>query len=128
RRRGKLHLPVQPVGDPGVEPRPDRLPGAAGQRHRVPARVPRGELMPGGLKRGSLGAVGIFLVRRLIYSAVVLFGVLVVTFAILQLVPGDPIRLALGTRYNPEAYRRCSRPPGWTGRCTSSSSPTWPVR
>lgn len=61
--------------------------------------------MPGGLKRGSLSAVGIFLGRRLIYSAVVLFGVLVVTFAIVQLVPGDPIRLALGTRYNPEAYQ-----------------------
>ena len=61
--------------------------------------------MPGGLRRGSVSAVGIFLGRRLVYSAVVLFGVLVVTFAIVQLVPGDPIRLALGTRYNPEAYQ-----------------------
>ena len=61
--------------------------------------------MPGGLRRGSVSAVGIFLGRRLVYSAVVLFGVLVVTFAIVQLVPGDPIRLALGTRYNPEAHQ-----------------------
>lgn len=56
------------------------------------------------MRRGSSSAIAIFLGRRLIYSAVVLLGVLVVTFMIVQLVPGDPIRLALGTRYNEEAY------------------------
>ncbi|TQR86782.1 ABC transporter permease [Mycobacterium hodleri] len=45
-----------------------------------------------------------FLVRRLVYSLVVLFGVLIVVFALVQLVPGDPVRIALGTRYTPEAY------------------------
>jgi peptide/nickel transport system permease protein len=45
-----------------------------------------------------------FLARRLIYSLVVLFGVLVVVFALVHLVPGDPVRIALGTRYTPEAY------------------------
>lgn len=45
-----------------------------------------------------------FIVRRLIYSAVVLFGVLIVVFALVHLVPGDPVRIALGTRYTPEAY------------------------
>lgn len=45
-----------------------------------------------------------FLGVRLLSSAVVLFGVLVVVFALIQLVPGDPVRLALGTRYTPEAY------------------------
>jgi peptide/nickel transport system permease protein len=45
-----------------------------------------------------------FLVRRLIYSLVVLLGVLVVVFALVHLVPGDPVRIALGTRYTPEAY------------------------
>ncbi|HIW64571.1 MAG TPA: ABC transporter permease [Candidatus Stackebrandtia excrementipullorum] len=45
-----------------------------------------------------------FLTRRLIYSAVVLAGVMVVVFSLVHLVPGDPIRIALGTRYNPEAY------------------------
>lgn len=55
--------------------------------------------------RGSPRALLVFLGRRLVYSAVVLLGVMVVTFAIVQLVPGDPIRLALGTRYNPEAYQ-----------------------
>lgn len=45
-----------------------------------------------------------FLGIRLLSSAVVLLGVLVVVFAIVHLVPGDPVRLALGTRYTPEAY------------------------
>jgi peptide/nickel transport system permease protein len=45
-----------------------------------------------------------FLVRRLAYSVVVLAGVLVVVFALVHLVPGDPVRIALGTRYTPEAY------------------------
>jgi peptide/nickel transport system permease protein len=45
-----------------------------------------------------------FLARRVAYSLVVLLGVLVVVFAIVQLVPGDPVRIALGTRYTPEAY------------------------
>lgn len=45
-----------------------------------------------------------FLARRLLYSAVVLIGVLVVVFALVHLVPGDPVRIALGTRYTPQAY------------------------
>lgn len=45
-----------------------------------------------------------FLARRLLYTVIVLFGVLVVVFALVHLVPGDPVRIALGTRYSPEAY------------------------
>lgn len=45
-----------------------------------------------------------FLGIRLLSSAVVLLGVLVVVFALVHLVPGDPVRLALGTRYTQEAY------------------------
>lgn len=45
-----------------------------------------------------------FLGIRLLSSAIVLLGVLIVVFALIQLVPGDPVRLALGTRYTPEAY------------------------
>lgn len=45
-----------------------------------------------------------FLARRLLYSLIVLVGVLVVVFALVHLVPGDPVRIALGTRYTPEAY------------------------
>ncbi|WP_084124272.1 ABC transporter permease [Demequina sp. NBRC 110054] len=45
-----------------------------------------------------------FLVRRLLHSAVVLLGVAIVVFSLLQLVPGDPVRIALGTRYTEESY------------------------
>jgi peptide/nickel transport system permease protein len=45
-----------------------------------------------------------FVARRLLYTAVVLVGVLVLVFALVHLVPGDPVRIALGTRYTPEAY------------------------
>jgi peptide/nickel transport system permease protein len=46
-----------------------------------------------------------FLARRLLYSLVVLLGVLIVVFALVHLVPGDPVRIALGTRYSPAAYQ-----------------------
>ncbi|BBZ33065.1 ABC transporter permease [Mycolicibacterium confluentis] len=45
-----------------------------------------------------------FLLRRLLYSLIVMFGVLILVFALVQVVPGDPVRIALGTRYTPEAY------------------------
>lgn len=45
-----------------------------------------------------------FVLRRLGYSLIVLFGVIVVVFAMLQLVPGDPIRVALGTRFTQASY------------------------
>lgn len=45
-----------------------------------------------------------FVARRFVYSLVVLVGVLIVVFALVHLVPGDPVRIALGTRYTPEAY------------------------
>ncbi|AHC27212.1 MULTISPECIES: ABC transporter permease [Mycobacteriaceae] len=45
-----------------------------------------------------------FLGRRLAYSAVVLVGVVIVVFTLVHLVPGDPVRIALGTRYTPQAY------------------------
>lgn len=50
------------------------------------------------------GSIVRFLARRLLYSVIVLFGVLIVVFALVHLVPGDPVRIALGTRYTPEAY------------------------
>lgn len=52
----------------------------------------------------SPSAVGRFLGIRLAHSAVVLLGVLIVVFLLVQLVPGDPVRLALGTRYTQESY------------------------
>lgn len=46
-----------------------------------------------------------FIARRVLYSLIVMAGVLVVVFTLVHLVPGDPVRIALGTRYTPEAYR-----------------------
>lgn len=45
-----------------------------------------------------------FILRRLAQSVVVLVGVTLVVFLLLQLVPGDPVRLALGTRYDQATY------------------------
>ena len=45
-----------------------------------------------------------FLGRRLLATVVVLFGVSVGVFAIVHVVPGDPVRLALGTRFDPATY------------------------
>ncbi|MBN2624028.1 MAG: ABC transporter permease [Acidimicrobiales bacterium] len=45
-----------------------------------------------------------YLVRRLGQAVVVLFGVSVAVFSIIHLVPGDPVRLALGTRFNQQTY------------------------
>lgn len=44
------------------------------------------------------------LVRGVLHTVVVLLGVMVVTFGLILLVPGDPVRIALGTRYSPETY------------------------
>ncbi|MDF2560257.1 MAG: ABC-type dipeptide/oligopeptide/nickel transport system, permease component [Microbacterium sp.] len=45
-----------------------------------------------------------FIGSRALSTAIVLLGVMIVVFALVHLVPGDPVRLALGTRYTPEAY------------------------
>ncbi len=45
-----------------------------------------------------------YLLRRIAQAAVVLLGVSVVVFALVHLVPGDPIRVSLGTRFDPQTY------------------------
>jgi len=45
-----------------------------------------------------------YLLRRAAQALVVLVGAAVLVFLLLQLVPGDPIRSAMGTRFNPEVY------------------------
>jgi peptide/nickel transport system permease protein len=45
-----------------------------------------------------------YLVRRVGQAIVVLLGVTVVVFALVHLVPGDPIRTSMGTRFNQETY------------------------
>jgi peptide/nickel transport system permease protein len=46
-----------------------------------------------------------YVVRRLLQSVVVLIGVSILVFAIIHLVPGDPIRQALGTRATEATYQ-----------------------
>lgn len=45
-----------------------------------------------------------FTLLRAGHAVVVLLGVTVVVFALVHLVPGDPVRVALGTRFTQEAY------------------------
>jgi peptide/nickel transport system permease protein len=43
--------------------------------------------------------------KRAAQAVLVLLGVSVIVFALVHLVPGDPIRTALGTRFDPETYQ-----------------------
>ncbi len=45
-----------------------------------------------------------YVLTRIGHSLVVLLGVTLVVFAIVHLVPGDPIRIAMGTRFDPDVY------------------------
>ncbi len=49
--------------------------------------------------------MGGYLVRRTAQAVVVMIGVSILVFLLVHLVPGDPIRLALGTRFDPETYQ-----------------------
>lgn len=45
-----------------------------------------------------------YLLRRAGQALVVLVGAAVLVFALIHIVPGDPVRVALGTRFDPERY------------------------
>ncbi len=45
-----------------------------------------------------------FLVKRILQMLLALFGVSIVVFALMHLVPGDPVRVALGTRFDQDLY------------------------
>lgn len=45
-----------------------------------------------------------FCLTRIGHAAVVLLGVTIVVFSLVHLVPGDPVRVALGTQYTQESY------------------------
>jgi peptide/nickel transport system permease protein len=49
--------------------------------------------------------VATYVARRGLQAIVVLLGVSIIVFALLQIVPGDPVRVALGTRFDPEVYQ-----------------------
>ncbi|MCT1921451.1 ABC transporter permease [Brevibacterium luteolum] len=53
-----------------------------------------------------------FILRRILLTFVTLLGVIVVVFFLIQLVPGDPVRIALGTRYTDEAYQALQQASG----------------
>ncbi len=57
---------------------------------------------PAARARPALGPGARFLLGRVAQALVVLAGVAVLVFALLRLVPGDPVRAALGTRYTPQ--------------------------
>ncbi len=46
-----------------------------------------------------------YVLSRVGQAAVVLLGVSIIVFGLMQLVPGDPVRVALGTRFDPETYQ-----------------------
>lgn len=48
--------------------------------------------------------MGGYVLRRVLQAVVVLLGVSVIVFSLLHLVPGDPIRAALGTRFDQNVY------------------------
>ncbi len=45
-----------------------------------------------------------FLVKRILQMLVALIGVSIVVFSLMHIVPGDPVRVALGTRFDQELY------------------------
>lgn len=47
--------------------------------------------------------MAVYLIRRVALAVVVLFGLLVATFLIIHLVPGDPVQLVLGVHATPQA-------------------------
>ncbi len=45
-----------------------------------------------------------FVIRRSLQMLVALLGVTILVFALIHFVPGDPVRIALGTRFDPDLY------------------------
>lgn len=54
-----------------------------------------------------------YLVRRTLQAVVVMLGVSIIVFLLVHLVPGDPIRRSLGTRFDPEVYDALYRRAGF---------------
>jgi peptide/nickel transport system permease protein len=44
----------------------------------------------------------LYVLRRVVQAAVVTVGVSIIAFALIHLVPGDPVRISLGVRYDPQ--------------------------
>jgi ABC-type dipeptide/oligopeptide/nickel transport system permease component len=66
-----------------------------------------------------------FVLRRLLLSVPVIFGIIFLVFALTRLLPGDPCRAALGERATAAICDALRIALGWTSRSRSSSSATW---
>src|SRR6478735_9516470 len=62
-------------------------------RDRLPARD---------IARWRLAAMVSYLIRRLLWMIVVIFGVSIVVFSLIHITPGDPARIMLGPSGRPE--------------------------
>ena len=47
-----------------------------------------------------------YLIRRALHAVIVLFGVSLIVFVLLHLLPGGPARASLGVRANPASIKR----------------------
>ena len=65
-----------------------------------------------------------FIVRRLLGTIPVLFGLSIILFAFIHLLPGDPASAILGQHSTPNASPRCARTWAWTIPSGSSTSTT----
>ncbi len=54
-----------------------------------------------------------YVLRRLLQVLLVMLGVSVIAFLIVHLVPGDPIRISLGTRFDPDTYETLRKQAGF---------------
>ena len=62
-----------------------------------------------------------FIIRRLLLSIPVLFGVVFLVFVLARLIPGDPCAAALGEKATPRSARRSTSATGSTSRSPPSS-------
>lgn len=53
-----------------------------------------------------------YVLRRLFQMALALLGVSVIVFSLIHLVPGDPVRVALGTRFDPDVHAALTKRAG----------------
>ena len=77
------------------------------------------------LARLTTMAYLVYIGRRLVQLIPVLFGITLVVFFLIHLIPGDPASTLLGTRSTPQAVRSCAASSAWTSRCTGSTRSSW---
>ena len=62
-----------------------------------------------------------YIVKRILTLIPVLFGVSMLVFSFVQLIPGDPAVAMLGERATARASPGCALSSAWTSPCTSST-------